>query len=75
MELWTLKETASKTRLSEAYWRKQVWGRPIAVVKVGRTVRLDSEVVRAFLDARIRPAKPQKPMSAEACRWPTPSPR
>ena len=60
MELWTLRETANKTHMSVAYWRRQVWRREIAVVKVGRAVRLDPDVVRAFLDARVRPAKPRK---------------
>ncbi len=75
MELWTLKETALKTRLSEAFWRKQVGRRAIAFVKVGRAVRLDSEVVRAFLDARIRPAMPEKPVRAATCQTSAPGPR
>jgi hypothetical protein len=65
MELWTLRETASRTHMSVAFWRKQVWKRAIAVVKVGRAVRLDAEVVRAFLDARVRSANPRKRMGAE----------
>jgi hypothetical protein len=59
MELWTLKETGSKTRMSEAFWRKQVLNRAIPVIKIGRAVRLDADSVRAFLAARVRPACPQ----------------
>jgi hypothetical protein len=58
MELWTLKETASKTRMSEAYWRKQVLLRRIPVIKIGRCVRLDADAVRSFLTASVRPAEP-----------------
>lgn len=56
MELWTLKETASKTRMSEAYWRKQVLQRRIPVIKIGRAVRLDVDAVRRFLAEGTRPA-------------------
>jgi hypothetical protein len=56
MELWTLKETAEKSRMSEAYWRKQVLQRRIPVIKIGRCVRLDAEVVRSFLAEGVRPA-------------------
>jgi hypothetical protein len=58
MEIWTLKETATNTRMSEAYWRKQIWLRRIPVIKIGRSVRLDAETVRTFLAAHTRPAKP-----------------
>ena len=58
MELWTVKETASRTGTSEAFWRKMIWKREISVIKVGRLVRLDPEVVRAYLSARTRPARP-----------------
>jgi hypothetical protein len=61
MELWTLKETASKTRMSEAYWRKQVLLRRIPVIKIGRCVRLDAEVVRSFLTQSVRPATSPTP--------------
>ena len=60
MELWTLKETAKNTRMSLAFWRKQLWLRTIPVIKIGRAVRLDAETVRAFLEARTRPAKPPR---------------
>lgn len=63
MELWTLKETASKTRMSEAYWRKQVPLRRIPVIKIGRSVRLDEQVVRTFLAEGTRPAKAPTPSS------------
>jgi hypothetical protein len=56
MELWTLKEAAEKTRMSEAYWRKQVLLRRIPVIKIGRCVRLDAGVVRSFLLQGVRPA-------------------
>jgi excisionase family DNA binding protein len=55
MELWTVKEVSGKTRMSEAYWRKQIRLGTIPVTKVGRAVRLDSDAVRAFLDTRTRP--------------------
>jgi excisionase family DNA binding protein len=57
MELWTLKETAKYTRMSLAFWRKQLWLRSIPAIKIGRAVRLDAEAVRSFLEARTRPAK------------------
>jgi len=60
MELWTLKDTAKYTRMSLAFWRKQLWLRTIPVIKIGRAVRLDPDMVRAFLEARTRPAKPQR---------------
>lgn len=61
MELWTLKEIASKTRMSEAYWRKQVLLRRIPVVKIGRCVRLDAQVVQSFLAEGVRPATTSTP--------------
>lgn len=57
MELWTLKETAKYTKMSLAFWRKQLWLRTIPVIKIGRAVRLDANAVRAFLEARTRPAQ------------------
>jgi hypothetical protein len=63
VELWTLKETASKTRMSEAYWRKQVLLRRIPVIKIGRCVRLDAEVVRSFLAQSVRPATSPTPVA------------
>jgi hypothetical protein len=60
MELWTLKETARNTRMSLAFWRKQLWLRTIPVIKIGRSVRLDADTVHAFLAARTRPAKPRR---------------
>jgi hypothetical protein len=59
MELWTLKETAQYTRMSLAFWRKQLWLRTVPVIKVGRAVRLEADTVRAFLAARTRPANPR----------------
>jgi hypothetical protein len=59
MEIWTLKETATNTRMSEAFWRKQIWLRRVSVIKIGRSVRLDAETVRSFLAARTRAAKPE----------------
>ena len=67
MELWTLKETASKTRMSEAYWRKQVLLRRIPVIKVGRCVRLDAETVRSFLTEGLRPAEGQAEQATSNC--------
>ena len=61
MELWTLREAAEKTRMSEAYWRKQVLLRRIRVIKIGRCVRLDAEVVRLFLAEGVRPATTPTP--------------
>jgi hypothetical protein len=61
VELWTLKETANKTRMSEAYWRKQVLLRRIPVIKIGRCVRLDADVVRSFLAEGVRPATAPTP--------------
>jgi predicted DNA-binding transcriptional regulator AlpA len=65
MELWRLKETAERTGMSVAFWRKQVLKQRIPVFKLGRSVRLDSGAVRAFLAARIRPAKREGPQPAE----------
>jgi hypothetical protein len=58
MQLWTLSETGENTRMSRAYWRKQVQLRNIEAIKVGRAIRLDRDTVLAFLRARTRPAKP-----------------
>jgi excisionase family DNA binding protein len=60
MELWTLKETAKYTRMSLAFWRKQLWLRTIPAIKIGRAVRLDADTVRAFLEARTRPAQTRR---------------
>jgi excisionase family DNA binding protein len=57
MELWSLPEVAKRTSTSVAFWRKQVQLRKIAVVKVGRLVRLRSEDVAAFLNAHTRAAR------------------
>lgn len=66
MELWTLKETASKTRMSEAYWRKQVLLRRIPVIKIGRCVRLDAQAVQLFLAGGVRPATTSTPGAVKA---------
>ena len=60
MELWTLKETAKNTRMSLAFWRKQLGLRSIPVIKVGRAVRLDADAARAYLQARTRPAEARR---------------
>ena len=57
MQYWDVKETAGRTRTSEALWRKFIRLRQIPVVKIGRLVRLDPEAVRKFLEERTRPAK------------------
>jgi hypothetical protein len=57
MELWSLKQTAKNTSMSLAFWRKQLGLRTIPVIKVGRSVRLEADAVRAFLAARTRPAR------------------
>ncbi len=56
-ELWDVREAAKRTKTSVALWRKMIAKRKIAVVRVGRCVRLDPEQVDAFLAARTRPAK------------------
>ena len=58
MALWNVKETARQTGTSEAFWRKMISKREISVIKVGRLVRLDPEVVHAYLSAHTRPARP-----------------
>jgi hypothetical protein len=58
MELWTLTETAKNTRMSRAFWCKQLRLRTIPAIKCGRAVRLEADSIRAFLRARTRPAKP-----------------
>jgi len=57
MELLTLQEVAKRTSTSVAFWRKQVLRRQLAVVKVGRLIRLNPDDVRAFLVARTRAAR------------------
>jgi excisionase family DNA binding protein len=59
MQLWTLKETAQYTRMSLAFWRKQLWLRTIPSIRVGRSVRLEADDVRAFLNARTRAGRPE----------------
>jgi excisionase family DNA binding protein len=56
MELLSLQEVAKTTHTSIAFWRKQVHLRRIAVVKVGRLVRLRPEDLHSFLAAGTRPA-------------------
>jgi excisionase family DNA binding protein len=51
-ELWDVREAAKRTKTSVALWRKLIGQRKIAVVRVGRCVRLDPEHVTAFLAAR-----------------------
>jgi excisionase family DNA binding protein len=53
-ELWDVREAAKRTKTSVALWRKLIAQRKIAVVRVGRCVRLDPEHVTAFLAARTQ---------------------
>lgn len=57
MELWSLTELARRTSTSVAFWRKQVYRRRIAIVKVGRLVRVKPEDVATFLNAHTRASK------------------
>ena len=56
VELWSVEELAKKTNTSPAFWRKRILLREIPFVKVGRLVRLDSEVVSRWLSERVHPA-------------------
>ncbi len=56
-ELWSVQEAAKRTRTSKALWRKIIANQEIAVVRVGRCVRLDPSDVTAFLASRTQPAK------------------
>ena len=53
-ELWDVREAAKRTKTSVALWRKLIAQRRIAVVRVGRCVRLDPDHVTAFLAARTQ---------------------
>jgi excisionase family DNA binding protein len=54
-DLWDVREAASRTRTSVALWRKLIARRKIAVIRVGRCVRLAPEHVMAFLASRTQP--------------------
>jgi excisionase family DNA binding protein len=56
-ELWDVRETAKRTKTSVALWRKLIAQRQIAVVRVGRCVRLDPAHVAAWLASRTQQPK------------------
>jgi excisionase family DNA binding protein len=56
-ELWDVREAAKRTKTSVALWRKLIAQRKIAIVRVGRCVRLDPEQVSAFLAVRTQHPK------------------
>jgi excisionase family DNA binding protein len=53
-ELWDVREAATRTRTSVALWRKLIAQRKIAIIRIGRCVRLDPEHVNAFLASRTQ---------------------
>ena len=55
MELWDVKQTARRTNTSEEFWRKRIRMGEIPIIRLGRLVRLDADVVRTWLAARVRP--------------------
>jgi excisionase family DNA binding protein len=57
VELWDLWEVAKRTKTSVALWRKLIAQRKIAVVRVGRCVRLDPAQVVAWLASRTQQPK------------------
>lgn len=57
IECWDIGEAAKRTRTSKALWRKLIAKREIAVIRIGRCVRLDSEQVMAWLKARTQQPK------------------
>ena len=59
VEFLSVDELARRTNTSPAFWRKRILLREIPVVKVGRLVRLDTEVVSRWLSERVRPANPR----------------
>jgi hypothetical protein len=59
LQLWSIRQTAENTDMSQAFWKKQIFLGHIEVIKLGRSIRLDADKVRAWLQARTRPAKSQ----------------
>jgi len=53
-ELWDVREAAKRTKTSVALWRKLIAQRKVAVIRVGRCVRLDPEHVTTWLTARTQ---------------------
>jgi excisionase family DNA binding protein len=56
-EYWDVPETAKRTRTSKALWRKLIAKREIAIIRIGRCVRLDPQHVAAWLKAHTQQPK------------------
>jgi excisionase family DNA binding protein len=56
-EYLSIPQSAEQTGLSQAYWRKAVFHRRIAVVKVGRRVLIRRADLQNFMESRRVPAQ------------------
>ena len=61
MELMTVEEAATATRMSKSWWRQQIFSKKIRHLKVGRRVLIPAEVVDKLLaGAVVEPTSPRQ---------------
>lgn len=61
--LLTLKECAARTATTERWWRRCVFERRVAVVRLGRLVRIEEAEVERLLEAAREPARQDELLS------------
>ncbi len=59
MVLYTLREAATVTKMSLAFWRQKVWRREVKFMKIGRSVRIPQSTIDELLARSI--VEPRRP--------------
>ena len=61
--LLTIAELAARTSTCEAFWRKKIALGEVPVIRIGRSVRVDEEIVKLIIQCGVQGRS--KPMAVE----------